>query len=156
MTQIVAAMSIQRRTAAIAIFRDLHLEGVVVRHIPSDINRAENTIMGFAHEMCSHFQISAIAIETSERTTPRLERSYACARKAFDEESVSLHEVPLRELMESYAYRPLKLRQQLRRIGRKIWPVLENKRYGITALDAALVGLCLQTKRLLNINPDHQ
>jgi hypothetical protein len=156
MNQTVAAMSIRRRTAAIAIFRELHLEGVVVRHIPSDISRAEDTIMGFSHEMCSHYSISAVAIETSEGTTARLKRSYACARKAFAEESVSLHEVPLRELMESYAYRPLKLRQQLRRIARKIWPVLENKRYGITSLDAALVGLCVQTKHLLNINPNHQ
>jgi hypothetical protein len=156
MTQTVAAISIQRRTVAVAVFRELHLEGVVVRHIPSDTTRAENTIVGFAHEMCSHYKISAVAIETNERATARLERSYACARKAFEDESVSLHEVPLRELMESYAYRPLKLRQQLRRIARKIWPVLENKRYGITSLDAALVGLCAQTKRLLNINPDHQ
>ena len=147
-------MSIRRRTAALAIFRELHLEGVIVRHIPSDLSRAENTIVGFAHEICSHYQITAVAIEIADRTTDRLDRSYACARKAFEEESVSIHEVPLQELMESYAYRPLKLRQQLRRVGRNIWPALGNKRYGISALDAALVGLCIQTKHLLNTNPD--
>jgi hypothetical protein len=154
MHQTVAAVSIRRRTVALAIFRELHLEGVIVRHIPNDLSRAESAILGFAHEMCSHYKISAAVFEASERATTRIKRSYACARTALEEESISLHEVPICELMEGYAYRPLKRRQQLRRIARKIWPVLDNKRYGIAALDAALIGLHLQTKHLLNINPD--
>lgn len=156
MSETVAAINIRRRTVALAVFRELHLEGVIVRHIPNDLSRAENTILGFAHEMCSHYRIAGVAIETSERTTARLRRSYACARKAFEEESVSLHEIPVCELMESYAYRPPTRRQQLRRIARKIWPVLDNKRHGIAALDAALIGLYIQTKHLLNIDPNRQ
>ena len=156
MSQIVAAISIRRRTAALAVFRELHLEGVIVRHIPNDTRHAENTILGFAHEMCSHYQLSAVALEKPERITARLRNGYASACKAFEEESVPRHQIQIGDLMKSYASRPLTSRQQLRRIARKIWPVLDNKRYGIASLDAALVGLYIQTEYLLNIDNHNQ
>jgi|SRR6185312_1601132 len=156
MSQTVAAINIRRRTAAIALFRELRLEGVIVRHLPNDMLRAENAIVGFAHEICNHYEIAIIAVESAERITERQQRSYRIAREAFDDESVAIHEVPIQELMECYAFRPLRVRQQLRRIARNIWPSLATKQYGNTALDAALVGLCIQTKHLLSINPNER
>jgi hypothetical protein len=156
MSNIIAAVNIRRREAALALFQGIHLQGLIVRHIPTDYHRADNAIVSLAHEACSRYSISSVAIEQGKRSSARITHGYKSMCEAFQEESASVEEVPYAVLLESYAYRPLRLRHHLRKIAKKLWPVLDSKRYGNAALDAVIVGLHIQTKRLLNIHENEQ
>ena len=46
-----AAVAIQRRSAAIALFRQTHLEEVLVRQLSTDKTKAENTLIGFVRQV---------------------------------------------------------------------------------------------------------
>ena len=155
MSQTNAALSIRRRTAALALFQGVHLMGVIVRHVPTDGRRAESTIAGFVREACSRHEVESIGIEQGTRTSLRIVHCYECAKATLQQESTPIEEVQYAELLESYAFTPLRLRHQLRQVAKRIWPMLDNKKFGITALDAAVVGLHLQTRRLLNIQTEN-
>jgi hypothetical protein len=156
MFQTHAAMILRRRVAALALFQGTHLQGVIVRNIPSDEQRAQSTITSFIRQVCSKYHFEDITFEQGVKPTERIERSYEFARIAFADQSSLPSKVSFRDLLVSFASQPLRDRHQLREIAKRIWPALNNRRCSIAALDAALVGLHIQTKRLLKIHDKAQ
>jgi hypothetical protein len=144
-----AALSIERRTAALALFTNCRIDEINIRHLPAELSKASHSLVGFLNSAMDlrHIQFIAIAqpLPASSLRTQMLHRTAIDAIRAA---GIPLLEVPDEQLFASYAHPPLQRREQLRRIARSIWPSLNNARATHSAQDAALLGLHTQVERL--------
>ena len=62
------------------------------------------------------------------------------------EEGIPMWQVDRPALLSAYGIPPIKTRQNLRQIAKSVWPALESGSDAL--LDAALLGLYVQTERL--------
>ncbi len=147
-----AAVSIQRRSAAIAIFRKTHLEEMLTRQFPNDQAKAENAVIGFVRQVLERNRVGLIAIETADAKSARVGKFWQDATEVFHSESIPVQEVQTETLYQSFAVPPLRNRDQLRKIAQSIWPELDNREFVRAALDAAALGLFVQTERLFVLN----
>jgi hypothetical protein len=144
-----AALSIERRTAALALFTNSRLDGITIRHLPAEPSKALHSLAGFLNSAMDlrHIQFIAVAqpLPTSSLRTEMLHRTAIDAIRAA---GIPLLEVPDEQLFASYAHPPLQRREQLRRIARSMWPSLNSARATHSSQDAALLGLHVQIERL--------
>jgi hypothetical protein len=147
-----AAVSIQRRAAAIAIFRKSHLEEVFTRQFPNDLRIAENRMIGFIRRVLDRSRVGLVTVETADTKSDRIRGLWQVANEIFRAEGIPIQATASDILYNSFAVPPLRNRDQLRRIARSIWPQLDNRESGRVALDAAVLGLHTQTERLFTIN----
>lgn len=148
-----AALSIQRRAAAIAVFRKTHLEEVFTRQFPNDLMIAENRMIGFVRRVLERNRVELVAFETANiKLTNRTRGFWQVANGIFHAEGIPIQTIPSDVLYNSFAVPPLRNRDQLRKIARSVWPQLDNRAADRAALDAAALGLFVQTERLFAIN----
>jgi hypothetical protein len=147
-----AAISIRRRTAAIAVFRKTHLDDVLIRELATNQQKAENSIAGFVRQFLAQHQIELVAIENRPEQSSRIQQLYEIATTVLRTESVPIQVVPEEDLFQSFAIPPVQYRSQLRKIAQSIWPQLDNREFGRAPIDAAALGLFVQTERLFILN----
>jgi len=144
-----AALSIERRTLSLALFTDNHLDEMVVRHLPVELKKASSSVVGFLNSSFDSRHIEFIALlQPHVPKSLRAELLYRSAIEAIRFAGIPLIEVGEKQLLDSYACKPLRRKEQLRRIARTIWPSLNTARASHSSLDAALVGLYTQVDRL--------
>ena len=155
-SQISAAIAIRRRSAAIALFHQTHLEDVLERQFPTESTKAEASLASFIYRTLNEFPIEQASLEDASGPSERVVRFYGQAEGLLRNEAVPIEKIDEQELYESFAVPPLKRRDQLRNIIRTILPALDSPEVGLAALDAAALGLYCEIERLFRINSPTQ
>ena len=147
-----AAVAIQRRSVAIALFRQTHLEEVLVRRLSSNRTRARNSLIGFVRQVIERHQVQLTVFEIANKESERIRALSNGAQEICRSKGVPITRIPEQELFQSFAVPALRRRDPLRKIARSLWPILNSPSFGHASLDAAALGLCAQTKRLFALN----
>jgi hypothetical protein len=146
-----AAIRVERRTIAVAIFAGTHLEGRRVLQLSSDPNRAESSTAAFIRSVLGENSCESLAIEPApvpqEIFRAMLHRTVMEYCRA---NNVSVWEVSKKTVFEALGHPPLRSRREVRETMLAIWPLPDPKRSQICALDAFALGLFVQTERLFN------
>ncbi len=144
-----AAFKIFRRLATAAIFSKQGLEFVDLKHLSNDPAKASETLKRFVLWTVENFrpELCALARDEDDKK-PRAAMLSEFVENLLLEQGIPVWKVTDKELLNSYATPPLTQKHELRNIGRTLWPQIPKEQH--QALDAALVGLFVQTERLLS------
>jgi hypothetical protein len=146
-----AAFSAERRIAAIVLFRGRQVEAVQVRHLPLDPVKASGSVRQLLTRTLEHYCPQFVAISLpSEKAGERVHILNEIAREIASELGVPATEVSNLTLRAAYGHPPLSRKEHVRKAGRTIWPSLNDGHTSRSTLDAATVGLYVQTERLLS------
>ena len=147
-----AALSFERRTVALAVFTNSHLENVLIRHLPEEMTKAMQSLTAFLNITIDlqHIQFMVLPLPTTG-ISKRAEMLNRTAVQTLRIAGIPLIQVSEQQLLESYGLPSLESREQLRRSARTIWPSLNNVKATHGSLDAALLGLHVQIERLLSL-----
>jgi hypothetical protein len=147
--QKLAALAVERRTVAIAFFRNSHIEDLLIRHLPADLPRALISLsvvlnQVFERNSIEYFAFARLPEIASER---QKQLSVLCIEQARAV-GVPFVEVSEADIFAAYGFPALQRREQVRMVGKTIWPSLDSKAATRSAVDAALLGLYAQIERL--------
>jgi hypothetical protein len=147
------AIKVERRSVAAVIFAGQHLDYTQVRNLSSAASQAVGSTFGFLSWLLTNFDIESAAIEKLsgdiEIRRSELSRSIVAILRG---NGVPIWEVDKTQLFEAYGYPKLKSRVELRHVVRSIWPILSTGKGQNQILDAAALGLWVQSERLFIIN----
>jgi len=145
-----AAFKIERRSIAVAVCQGERLDHTQTRQLSSVREKAERSAAGFVNWILSHLQIESAAVEFIESSSD-IQRAVLSrvVVQTLRESGIPLWEIPKQELFAGYCHPRLRSRRELRGVISSIWPALEG---GEGVLDAAALGLYVQTERLFIIN----
>jgi hypothetical protein len=147
-----AAVHIERRTVAIAIFAGTQLEYVQIRHLSSDQSIAEKTLVEFVRRMLAQFEIDRVPLQAlPPNATARTRVLHSALTSSLREAAVSIWDVPESAIMNGFGVPPLTSRNQLHQCISQIWPWLKSLKNGRAVLGAAALGLYFQTEHILSL-----
>lgn len=143
-----AAFKIFRRKATVAIFSNRNLDFVDLLTLPNDPKKAQDTLTRFVGWTLENFhpEISALAIDEEDEQIQAAMLSKFAETLLLDR-GIPVWKVTDKDLLKAYASPDLTQKHDLRLIANAIWPDVVGK---LPALDAALIGLFVQTERLLS------
>jgi hypothetical protein len=148
-----AAFSAERRIAALALFQGTHLEDTKLRHLPLDNNKASGSVRELVTRTLEHYQPDFIAIASpSSKVSNRIRGFCTAVKEIANGLGIPAVEVDDPSLMCAYGSPPLTRKEHIRRAGRAIWPGLNDAKARRAAVDAATVGLYVQTERLFSLH----
>jgi hypothetical protein len=148
--QDLAAVRIERRAIAVAIFHGTKLKYPPIAHqLSSDGNKALGSAALFISRVMHKCSFSSAALE-------RLPNSCEAQRSQLSkivtdvllESQVSLHHYDKREVLSGFGQPPLRFRSQVREVIAAIWPDINGSFGGPLVKDALALGLYAQTERL--------
>lgn len=145
------ALCVGPRSLALAVFVATRLEYTQVRELPSDGHKAETSALGFLGSVLDRFPDACFTIECrrSRGMATRQALLVERIRSAIRTAAVPLWEIEPVSLFRAFAEPSCRSRTQYREIVAGIWPNLSEQRAKRALLDAAGLGLFVQTKRLL-------
>lgn len=145
----VAAIRIDRRAAAAAVFIGSQLDYTQVVHLPPILDKAESSVTGFLNWILASFGIESAAIESVDLSDQirRFELTKT-AVSVLRSASVPVWEVSKTELLSSFGYPVPRNRKEVRESVAQIWPMLNTRGTSHWVLDAVAIGLYVQTERL--------
>jgi len=147
-----AAVHIERRSVAIAIFAGTQLEYVQIRHLSSDQSVAEKTLIEFVSRILAQFEIDRVPLQAlPPNATVRTRALHSVLTSSLREAAVSIWNVPESAIMNGFGVPPLTSRGQLHQSISQIWPWLKNLKNGRAVLGAAAIGLYFQTEHILSL-----
>ena len=151
-----AAFSIERRMAAVVLFRGSQLEGTRHRHLPPDTSKSSDTVREFARRTLEHHdpEFVAISCPSTKKIGNRIRTSCEVIKEIASGLGIPVVEVDDMTLMCAYGHPPLTRKEHVRRVGRTIWPTLNDAKATKAAVDAALIGLYVQTERLFSMHEE--
>jgi hypothetical protein len=151
-----AAFSVERRIAAAILFRGSQLEGSRHRHLPLDDSKASDTIREFARRTLEHHDPEFVAVSRplTKKTGNRIHSFCEAIKEIASSLGIPVVEVDDLALMCAYGHPPLTRKEQVRYIGRTIWPSLNDAKSKNAAVDAATTGLYVQTERLFSMHEE--
>src|SRR5258708_7300621 len=146
-----AAFSIGRRSIAAAIFLGTKLEFWQARSFQANTERASNTVIAFLNWIIEAFEVESAALED---VPPELETRMASLSR-LGETLLREHGIPVfkateADLLSAYGEPALRSRDDLRRRAVAMFPDLDRAAGQKELLDASLLGLHIQTERLLS------
>jgi hypothetical protein len=138
-----------RRAATVAVFTGRNLDFVDIHHLSNVPKIASEALERFVGWIIENFhpQMAALAVDEEDRQ-PRAQMLTEHAERYLLSQGVPICKVTDGQLLESYAVPALTNKHDLRLIGHAMWPYLAARH--VPALDAALIGLHVQTERLLS------
>ena len=146
-----AAFKVFRRSATAAIFSDRGLEFIDIKHLSNNPTSAGETVSRFVGWILESFHPELVALGTDEDDKKsRTEMLTGIVESRLREQGIPVWKVSGKELLEAYATPALTQKHELRNIACSMWPQVAKEQ--IPALDAALIGLYVQTERLLSQN----
>jgi hypothetical protein len=144
-----AAVKTNRHTIALAIFSGLQLKYVQSRRLPTSPTEAERSAIALVERISYAFPISSVAFEKTSDGTQSANLAAQLARH-FRDKAVPLTWIASQSVIESFTVPTVRKRHAIRQITAEIWPSLKMKNQHPTSLDAAALGLFVETERLLN------
>jgi hypothetical protein len=148
-----AAVRVDRRAVAVVILCGIHLEyPPLVRQLPSDSNKAQNSAAGFISKVMQKCPFSTAALE-SLPCTAEVQRHALIdiIRDVLSEQAVGIWQVEKIDLLAAFGHPPLQHRTGVRRIVEAIWPGINGSVGSALVKDALALGLYCQTEYLFNI-----
>ena len=146
-----AAIAMTRRTLAVTIFSETRLDYTQVRHLSSSHDKAEDSTVGFVRWIVATFGVDSAALETvTPGDTSRRAVLSRLVLGILREEGVPVWEVSKQQLFDAFAIPPLRGQRELREIIVSFWPVLNTRGRSPVSLDAAALGLYVETERLFS------
>jgi hypothetical protein len=144
------AMKIERRSIAVAVFNNQQLEFHDLRHVPSQPDKAEATVLGFVRWVLTSFELESAALE---RMTNGNEIRRSALNKAVVEllraSAMPVWEVAKKDLLGGFSHPALGSRRDLRQMAASLlWSQFHTERPDEHELDAAALGLHVQIERL--------
>jgi hypothetical protein len=154
MKEKLAAVRIGRRTVAIAVFIGTHLEHSQIVRLSSDLNAALRRVPAIVQRALDQFGVTTVALESPLRQpevrTAKLQEVLVQQLRSF---AVIVWPVSFADLCRHSSLPPVRTRHALRQIAGNLFPVLEGNSRSKLDCDAALLGLYVQTERLLSVIP---
>jgi hypothetical protein len=146
-----AALKVERRSVAVAVFIGNQVEYHEVRQLSSVREKAEASAIGFLNWIAGNFEIESAALESMPARSD-IQRAVLSrlVKEALWKSGVPVWEISKAELLAAYGHPGAKSRKELRKAVCSIWPVLEGDP-GVC--DAAALGLYVQTERLFSLDP---
>jgi hypothetical protein len=148
-----AAIRMERRGIAVVILSGYHLEyPPLVRQLPSDINKAQNSAAGFISSVIQRCPFATAALETLPGAAEvQRQALLRIVQGIFAEQAVGIWQVEKRDILAAYGYPPLSFRGQVQKTIEGIWPDI-NGSFGAPLIkDALALGLYCQTEYLFNL-----
>jgi hypothetical protein len=142
------ALKVERRSLAMAIFIDQRLDYTDVRQLSSSEEKADESAVGFLNWALSIFPIGSAALEVVAGAEIRRARLNRAILDAFRGRGIPVWEITPEELLGAFGEPPLRARREVREVVLSIWPILDDRKEEPSILDAAALGLLVQTKRL--------
>jgi hypothetical protein len=144
-----ASFRVERRSVAVAIFQGGQLDYTQTRQLPSDGARVNSSLVGFVNWVLDSFRIDSAALERIDLAadTQRAELTQLTIA-LLREAAIPITEVTKAELFEACGAPPLVSRRELRACATAIWPILNDSRSSAGVLDAAALGIYIETERL--------
>ena len=147
-----AAFSTERRTAAVILFRGSQVEATRIRHLPLDAAKAVGSARQFVIQTLERHSPEFIAISRpSKKAGARIRSFCETVRAIAGELDIPAMEVDDATLLHAYGHPPLTRKEHVRRVALAIWPGLKDVSVKSAAVDAATVGLYVQTERLFSL-----
>lgn len=144
-----AAFKIFRRSATAAIFSDRGLEYIDLKHLSNDREKATEALNRFVGWILESFRPELSALGTDEEDIrPRTAMLTGVVDSLIREQGIPIWKVADKDLLDSFATPALTQKHELRQIARSLWPQVAKEQ--LLALDAALIGLYVQTERVLS------
>jgi hypothetical protein len=145
------AIRIERRAVAMALFGGTQLEGWRVRQLPSDSMRAEDSCVGFVRTVLDEHHCEGAVFERISGDAARV-KLHDLAVGECRALGISVMEISKQTVIESFAHPAPTSRHEIREIVSQMWLVPKLKGGRDFILDAAALGLYVQTERLLTSN----
>jgi hypothetical protein len=144
-----AAFKIFRRSATAAIFSARGLEFIDIKHLSNDPAKATEALNRFVAWILENFRPELAALGPDEEDNkPRAAMLTGVVESLLRNQGIPIWKVSDKELLDSFATPALTQKHELRQIARSLWPQVGTEQ--LPALDAALIGLYVQTERLLS------
>lgn len=145
-----AALGVEQRQIAVALFTRTHLDEILVHHLPSDQEKATTALVAYLRRTIESYCVPLLALQKPPiNSRDRQHAIYGNAIAVARLMGVPTWEVSAEELFAGFGYPSLDRKEQLRRVGRNIWPVLASKGIARSSIDAAVLGLHVQVERML-------
>lgn len=148
-----AAIRLERRGIAVAIFSGFHLEyPPLVRQLPSDINKAQNSAAGFISSVIQRCPFATAALETLPGGAEvQRQALLKIVQDVLSEQAVGIWQIEKRDILAAYEYPPPTSRGHVQKTIEGIWPDM-NGSFGAPLIrDALALGLYCQTEYLFNL-----
>jgi hypothetical protein len=143
------AIKVERRCIAVAVFVGQKLDFHDKRTLGAQPEKADASAVGFLSWVISNFEIESVTLE--RMTNGNEIRRAVLNRGVLDMlrgSALPIWEVNKRELLEAYGCPPLRSRTELRQAAQTIlWSMFNTDRPHSQELDAAALGLYVQTER---------
>ena len=150
-----ASFSAERRVAAVAIFQGAQLADTRLRHLPLDISKATGSVRELITRTLESHKPDFLAISSpSAKAGTRILGFCDAVKEIANVLGIPAIEVKDTTLMGAYGHPPLTRKEHVRRIGRTIWPGLNDAKATRAAVDAATAGLYVQTERLFSLHEE--
>jgi hypothetical protein len=147
-----AAIGIERRVVAIAIFRNTHLDQMLIHHLPSEAEKAENILHSFIKQVLDRLNVEYFAFaQPRTASSGRIQGFHRTAIDAVRQAGVPLSVVPETTALNAYGHPALAHWMQVRKAMRNVFPTLNERKTKPSELDSAAIGLCAQVERIFNI-----
>jgi hypothetical protein len=148
-----AAIRVDRRAVAVAVFDGDHLVYAQTRQLSASPGKAISSAVGFIERMMRQFDVKSAVIEAipngHERHRKALQQAIV---GALADDEINAGEVSKAELFEAFAHPPVTSRKELRAVASRIWPVLDEQSGGPWTHDAAMLGLYVQIEAAFDNN----
>ena len=142
------AIKVERRSIAAVVFAGEQIDYTQIRNLSSGAPQALDSTVGLLNWLLTNFDIESAAIE---KLASHIEiRRNVLSRTIVEHlrtNGLPIWEVAKAQLFEAYSYPRLRSRFDLREVLRSIWPVLNTGKGQSQILDAAALGLWVQTER---------
>jgi hypothetical protein len=150
-TQRLLAVRIERRTVAMAVLKDVHLEYVKSRQLSSFSGKALASAAHFFERVLDDYPPTSAVLESVPLSRQGQRTQIVnIMEEILGSRGVAITSVHRREVLAAFGNPPLRSRSQLRNVVQSIWPVLDMESGAPCARDAAGLGLYVQTECLFN------
>ncbi len=146
------AFGISRREIAVAIFTGQQLDFWEIRSLPNDAEEAKTSASAFARWVIERLGIDGAAILNGRLGSTRKEHLRTAICTALRERGIPILEANQEQLFAACSNPPVKRPCELREIVCSLFPQLSDQREVLPLLDAAALGLHVETQRLLTSN----
>lgn len=144
MTDVQLSISLQRRWIALAVFSDLQLRRMEVRHLPSDGARASTTVHRLIDDVLEITNATRAALEVLPEASARRADLARLAESLFVDRGIRVTRTNPRLLLNAFSIPSCRTRKALQGLVANWWPALLPRFRTTTVLDAAALGLFSQ------------
>lgn len=150
------SFGIARDAIALTVFAGQRLECWKIRYLPNNDEKAIASAAAFVRWSAETFEPEAAGLEAASLGSRRKDRMHSAMLDELHGQGIPAFQISPTELYQAFRHPPLKKRGDLRAIVSSIFPQLQGHRADLCLLDAAAIGLHLETEKLLAINRTDQ